>query len=499
MQSGIAGTADGPAVSRISPEGEAWAKARGLSRLTLERMGVASGITFFPAIERKEEGLFFRFQSGWKARCVPVKTHVAGGGWKTAFWNIDAVIAASPKVVYFTEGEPDALALVEAGIEPSQVLSVPNGARETESDDPKASPGYQYVEEALKAGLNKVEKFVWCGDADIAGHALRADMVRLLGAARFHFVDWPEGCKDANDYLLSDGADALYEMAVHGSLPWPVSGLYRLSELPEPPKFTLWRPGFAEWESKVLLAPRTLSVVTGHPGHGKTQLWTQIWFQIVRAYCIPACIASFETRAKPHVRRQLRSLFIGKLEKDLSQEEMARADAWINERYLFIEHKEQRPTLEWLLDMAEVAVIRHGARIVQIDPWNRLESQRGGNETETEYILRCLRTIYVFATDMNCHVQIVAHPTKMDAARKGKPPELDDIAGSKHWDNVVDQGFVVHRPEMFDGQERKTEAVMYCRKSRFEELGFQCKLGMNYDLTRGAYVSTDYKTGAYNG
>jgi len=27
----------------------------------------------------------------------------------------------------------------------------------------------------------------------------------------------------------------------------------------------LWKPGFPEWESKIMLAPGTLSVVTGHP------------------------------------------------------------------------------------------------------------------------------------------------------------------------------------------------------------------------------------------
>jgi twinkle protein len=60
-----------------------------------------------------------------------------------------------------------------------------------------------------------------------------------------------------------------------------------------------------------------------------------------------------------------------------------------------------------------------------------------------------LRTLYQFATDMNCHVQVLAHPAKMDGARRGQAPVLEDIAGAKHWDNVVDQGFTVHRPKMY--------------------------------------------------
>jgi twinkle protein len=61
----------------------------------------------------------------------------------------------------------------------------------------------------------------------------------------------------------------------------PIADIYRLSELPEPAPMALWQPGFEEWERKVILAPRTLSVVTGHPGHGKTALWNQIWFSVV--------------------------------------------------------------------------------------------------------------------------------------------------------------------------------------------------------------------------
>jgi twinkle protein len=320
-------------------------------------------------------------------------------------------------------------------------------------------------------------------------------MVRILGAARFWFVDWPEGIKDANEYLVKDGPEALCELVTDGALQWPIAGIYRLNELPEPAPLTLWEPGFPEWESKVKLAPRTLSVVTGHPGHGKTALWNQIWFQVVQSYGVPACIASFETRPKPHLRRQLRTLATKTLEKDLSPEDKAKADQWINERYLFLVHPEQRPTLEWFLDMAEIAVVRHGARIIQADPWNRLEASRGRDESETEYIGRCLRTLHAFAHDMNCHVQILAHPAKMDGARRGQAPGLEDISGSKNWENMVDQGFVVHRPEIFDGTNRKTEAHLYHRKARFEELGHPCKLKLDFKLSEGRYISADYTTG----
>ncbi len=485
------GTVDSAAACpKISAAALAWAADRALGAETLAALGVASGTVFFPDAGQKLEAVFFRYPEGWKARSIEGKHFVAGKGFKLAFWNLERVLGQEE--VFIVEGELDACALVEAGVPQSRVLSVPNGAKERPADSPQDQRGYDYVREALKAGLNKCKRFVWCGDTDGPGLALRADMAKLLGAARFWFVDWPEGCKDANEFLKTDGPQALHDLVTDGALQWPIEGLYRLNEMPEPAPLTLWRPGFPEWESKVLLAPRTLSVVTGHPGHGKTALWQQIWFQVVRQYGVPACMASFETRAKPHLRRQLRTLLIGKLENAMSEEEKSKSDAWISERYLFLSHPDQRPTLEWFLDMAEIAVVRHGARIIQLDPWNRLEASRGRDESETEYIGRCLRSLHAFAHDMNCHVQILAHPAKMDSARRGSAPGLEDISGSKNWENMVDQGFVVHRPEVFDGVNRKTEALLYQRKARFDELGYPCKLQLNYQITNGRYVSTDY-------
>lgn len=852
---GIAGIAastaeNSSAAGRLNDQIAAWCQSqRRISRSTLERLGVGSGTIFFPDAGQKLPAIVFRYPNGWKARAVTGKHFVAGKGFTLAFWNIASVASVGPSTVYITEGELDAAALVEAGVPHTAVLSVPNGAKERPAEDPEQQRGYDYVRDALESGLNRAKKIVWCGDGDGPGLVLRQDMARLFGPARFYFVDWPEGVKDANQMLMTDGPEALLDLVTNGHLPWPVAGLYRMSELPEPPPMVLWNPGFPDWGNRVRLAQRNISVVTGHPGHGKalalntpiptpggwttmgdikpgdtifdesgqtcsvtlvtpvylnhdcykvvfddgseiiadaehlwlteteaarqsernwqrrgarntvlprgtdqsdkrifpyvvstreiastlivngkrnhavrlskpiecpekelpippytlgawlgdgtscaaaitcddrdaeimehvaadeipvlrqprkdrpthwslsdgvknphkdcvskrlramglwdnkhipndylrasvgqrlellrglmdtdghfsngaaefcttsrvladgvyelvcslgirtkmdegrasiygrdcgekfrirfttplqvfklsrklaaqskvtgrrkyryivscdpvptvpvrciqvdspnrlylagrsfiathnTALWTQIWFNIVRTYCIPMAVATFETRAKPHYRRMLRTLFCGGLEKNLTDHEISEADKFINDRYVFFVHPDQRPTLQWFLDCAEVAVVRHGVRIIQLDPWNRMEAQREARESETDYIGRCLREIHSFAHDMNCHVQILAHPAKMEGTRRGQAPGLEDISGSKNWENMVDQGFVVHRPEIFDGSLRKTEAALYHRKARFEELGFPCKLMMNFDLDRGSYVS----------
>src|SRR5678809_55787 len=492
---GSATTADGQvAFGKLTDAAVTFAAGRGISRATLERLGVASGTAFFPGrLNARSEAVFWPYHldgevANWKACAFPEKDFTSKKGGKLCFLGIDDVLAAEPGDVWIVEGEWDRASLVEAGLPAERVLSVPNGARERKAggDDPA---GYAYVSEALERGLGRHKRFILAGDSDAPGHALRHDLARMFGQARCWYVDWPEGCKDANDHLRHDGPEAVRELVTDGVLQWPVAGLYQLDELPEPPAMDVWHvPHMPTWHTRIRLAPRTMSVVIGHPGHGKTALWAQIWHDVAAANDLVVAVASFETRPKQHFRRMLRSLQAGTPERDMTAEQIAAADGWINDHYRWILHPEEKPTLDWFLDMAEVAVVRHGAKVVQLDPWNRLESQRDRHEFETDYIGRCLTALHLFACDMNVHVQILAHPSKMDGQRRGKPPELEDASGSKHFDNRVDQGFTVHRPKMFDGPQAKTEAVLYHRKARFEELGHPCKMQIKFDWRTRRFV-----------
>jgi twinkle protein len=120
-----------------------------------------------------------------------------------------------------------------------------------------------------------------------------------------------------------------------------------------------------------------------------------------------------------------------------------------------------------------------------------LEASREPRESETDYIGRCLRELYNFAVDFDCHVQIIAHPAKSgDGYRRTDPPELEHIHGSKHWDNMVDQGFVVHRPRMFsDNGDRDFYTEVHHKKTRFDELGYPTKFGIEFQSDTGRFAT----------
>lgn len=487
--SGTVGIADGragEAVRPLSAEALAYAKERGLSASTLERLRVGSGTASFHSGRRP--ALFFpHFERGdvvgWKARALGEKEFTSKKGGRYGLWNIDQALGS--ETIYITEGEIDACSLVEAGVSAREVVSVPNGAKGVARED--EARGYQYVFDALAAGLSRTQKFVLVTDADGPGRALRADLARILGPARCWFVDFPAGIKDANEFLVQRGGLELLVLLEQGARPWPIEGLYRLSELPEPPPMTLWRPRFPLWTGKLAYAPGMLSVVTGNPGHGKTTLQMQVWCDLAEQHDLVVAVASFETRAKPHHRRAVRQ-FRGRVpERLLSAAECAAADAWNDEHFLWLQHPGHRPTLQWVLDTAEAAVVRHGARVLQIDPWNKLESAKPADMRETDYIGQCLDELAVFARDMNCHVQVLAHPAKIDSKSRGRAPYLEDISGSKNWDNKCDLGIVVHRPKMFVGGERQTGAQVWVRKVRYEELGHPCRLPIRLNLMTGLF------------
>ena len=460
-----------------------YAASRGISPATLERFDVGGGTAFFRELGRKAPGIAFRYwgpdgsEVGAKCRCIEVKDFTQREGSESVLWNLPAIV--TQETVYITEGEFDAMSLVEAGIDADQVTTVPN-----------ASTAGKALLHALDHGLNGVKKFVLCGDQDEAGLSSRQVILKTLGPARCWFVDWPKGIKDANQMLQTVQADGLAGY-LEGAKPWPVEGLYTLDQLPEPPPLTPWIV-FPEWESKLLFAPGTLSVFTGHPGHGKSHLLLQILYHIAARYGVKFVVASMETRPIPHARRMLRSFRHKKLEKDLAPEQCDEADDFIREHFLFMEHPDHRPTPEWVLDTAEVAVVRHGCRGVVTDPWNKLESHSG--DIDTQWIGKSLDAFYDFANDLNVWVPIVAHPTKL-GQRAGQAPLLEDIAGSKHWDNRVDQGVVIHADDgLYEGDKQTFERSVYVRKARYPEIGRPSKLNMRLDPKTWCYVSTDYET-----
>lgn len=131
----------------------------------------------------------------------------------------------------------------------------------------------------------------------------------------------------------------------------------------------------------------------------------------------------------------------------ISEAELRSAMDWVKRRFVFIGSSEHTPTVDWVLERARAAVVRHGVNHLIIDPYNELEAGRPSKQTETEFVSQLISKLKRFARHHEVTVWLVAHPTKMQRDDTGqyRIPGLYDISGSAHFNNKADAGLVVYR------------------------------------------------------
>jgi twinkle protein len=377
-----------------------------------------------------------------KYRGVVTKSFRQDPGGTSCFWNfnalLDPTLVNDPVIV--TEGELDAMAAIQCGY--ARTVSVPSGA--PSGPDREQSRKYAYVEHA-KTNLKDVKEFILATDSDAPGQALMADLALRLGKARCKWVRYPKGCKDLNDVLKTYGERGVHETLRRAE--WcQVSGLYKMSDLP--PYADRERFSIAPWlDNHWKLRLGDFSVVTGIPGHGKSTFMNDVMCRLAMNYDWRIAVASFEQHPQADHRRNLRCWYLQGPTHDVfgnlivSDDALARADAWIDQHFIFIvPNDDDLADLAWTLDACASAVVRYGVRMVIIDPWNELDHSRPADMSLTEYTGKAIKEFKLLARSNDIHVTVVAHPTKLSP---GQPPTLYSISDSAHWANKADIGLVV--------------------------------------------------------
>lgn len=415
---------------------------------------------------------------------APGKKFWQRGGGRRTFWNADALddpsLENGQNPLVITEGEIDALSAIECGF--PLAVSVPDGAPAVAVGEDPAS--LQPLDETGENGgkfeflwnnrdrLKRVKRFILAVDNDAPGQRLAAELVRRLSASRCFFVEYPIGCKDLNDVLMQRGPDAVAAV-LNAARPYPVRGLYRLSDYPSAQELSVFSTGWWTMDMHLRVFPGEFMVVTGIPSHGKSTWTLNLLTNLAARHGWRSAVFSPEMPTVPHLRDKLRRIKGG---------DQIASDSFIDEYFRFIDAD---PTgrddtdfdLDWIIDKATDAVLRDGIRVLLIDPWNEVEHARAGGESMTDYIGRSIRALKRFARLYEVAVIVIAHPTK-EVGRDGKarPPTLYDIEGSAHWFNKCDHGIVIDRPSALTN-----EAVVRVAKVRFEETGEKGEVRMTYD------------------
>lgn len=481
---------------RLSETARKWLKARGLDPvLCEEKLGITSG----PLPPAGHEWLKLPYERNgelvnYKLRRLDAKEFTQKKGGEQIFWRgdclKDAALADDPLVI--TEGEFDAIAAIQAGF--WRTVSVPGGAPMKATEEPTASR-YAWLEAAMGA-LEPVREIILAVDSDGPGRALLHDLTEILGAARCKFAAYPFGCKDLNDVLAKHGEEGVRDCLE--SAPWAnVSGVFLLDELPALPDLTIWRAQIDGVGALIPLCPGHISIWTGIAGHGKSTLLNACAWSIAERYGFRIGHGAFETTPQ---REYLQDLIAHRngfraTGRDVPAPAIEEARAWAKKHIVFINSEGVTSangemidaSLEWFIQCAQTAIIRHNARLIILDPWSQIEHDIDAREREDQYIRRSLRRFKMFAKTFNVHIAIVAHPMKPKRGDDGQyqMPEGYEISGAAHWFNFADVGVTVHRSPEPGNDKRVLVRVWKVKNHRM----------MN--KPGDVYMDLDYATGRY--
>lgn len=443
----------------LTDNATAWLASRGISGSTATALNVKSVRAWTQTLQRESDCLAFPYTNKGKVYAAKIRSTegkaFSSNGAPQTFFNAENV--DDWETIIICEGEMDVLAFHEAGI--TNAVSIPLGAVNKVSDagvDPMDDGKFSFLWRAEEQ-LNKAKKIIIATDADGPGQATAEEIARRVGKDRCWRVDWPDGCKDANDVLIQAGAGVLRDLPGKAT-PWPVAGLYEANHFIDKVKH-IYANGLKMGESTgyqcldriYTVMPGQVTVVTGHPGSGKSEVVDQIMINLAADKGWRFGICSFENPPEIHITKLLQKV-IGKPFADgvyprMTEKELQAGSDFVHMHFSFLHQTDgSLSTLDSIIERLKVAVLRHGIRGAVIDPYNYISKSK--DASETDWISDMLSRVKAFAMAHDIHIWFVAHPTKMQRNADGDvPPPLGyDISGcyDDETEVLTSNGWMMH-------------------------------------------------------
>lgn len=450
--------------NEVSTNVETWFGTRGISKQTLRDLQVTEGPEFMPQTGKKENTIQFNYFIGDQLINVKYrdgrKNFKLYKGAEKVFYNINSIVGYDTCVI--VEGEMDVLALHEAGI--PNAISVPNGATLNNNN-------LDYLDNCIDYFDDKT-RIILAVDQDEPGQMLQRELVRRLGAEVCYLIDF-NGNKDANDFLLEHGSEAL-RSAIHNSRPVPLENVSTLKDVEDELRDFVkngFKPGYQigleNFDKIFSTYTGQFITVTGIPSSGKSDFVDQMVVGYNNLYGWKTAYASPENQpVYLHAHKLMRKTW-----QDMPSPGDIGGGKWkevadhVNDNYFFIDM--DKYSLESVLRKGAELVKRKGIKCLVIDPFNKIRDTNAASDDVNRYTMDYLAKIESFCKKYDVLTFIVAHPTKMYKGNDGKieEPTMYNIKGGGEWYDASYHGLLVHRD-----YEAKTTKVKVL-KVKFQNLG----------------------------
>lgn len=473
----------------------AYLSSRGISKATADKARLFAAVKFFPKSGVSAEAIGFPyFREGAlvaaKYRRFPDKEFTQDVGGAHDLFGIDLVTKGKPLVI--VEGEMDQLSMMEAGIE--NVVSVPGGAPMKVADGKVSASEdkrFAFIWNAREI-IEAAPYVVIATDQDGPGQALAEEIARRIGKEKCRLAKFDN--KDANEALMDgdparNGVEKVRDI-VDQAQPYPISGLSdansfsdKIHDLFTKGTGTGHSTGYSSLDTLYTIAPAQMTVVTGYPSSGKSNVVDQLMVNLAKGADWKFAIWSPENQPEIHIVRLMeiysrKRFYEGQYR--MTQDERDAAFKWVNDHFVFIDSGGDEPdTIESILARAKAAILRMGIRGLVIDPYNYIVMDNAANETKA--ISDMLTKVRKFCLSTDVHTWFVAHPAKVSNRSGTELPRPDgmSIAGSMAWWAKADCGLTVHRVE------GHVEVASW--KCRYRWVGSVGETSMLYDKVAGTY------------
>ena len=441
-----------------------WFKSRGISTDTLINLQVGEGVEYMPQTGKKENTIHFTYHVGDQLINIKYrdgrKNFKLYKGAEKVFYNINSIVGYDNCVI--TEGEMDVLALHEAGIK--NAISVPNGATLSHNN-------LDYLDNCIDYFEDKT-KIILAVDTDDPGLALRAELVRRLGAEVCFLVDF-EDCKDANEYLMKHGKEKLRQ-AIKQARPYPLENVTTFKDIENDVTDFVkngfkagYQIGLSNFDQIFSTYTGQFITVTGIPSSGKSDFVDQMVVGYNKNYSWKTAFASPENAPNYlHAHKLMRKVWGDMPSRDdIGSAKWKEVANHVNDNFFFIDM--EKYTLESVLRKGAELVKRKGIKCLVIDPFNKVRDRNASSLDVNIYTMEYLTKIETFAKKYDVLVFIVAHPTKMYKTSDGKieEPNMYNIKGGGEWYDASYHGLLVHR----DYELKNTKVKVL--KVKFQNLG----------------------------
>jgi len=410
-------------------------------------------------------------------------------GAEKILYGLDLVNGAIKNTLVFVEGETDCLAIRTAGY---TSVSVPNGSNSN-------LDCIRDLEDKLP------RKIILAGDADEKGKKLIAELAHRIGKDKCWLLEWPDGIKDANDFLIRYGSKALADI-LELAKPYPIAGIYDVASVED----EIWdyynngvigglKIGWESLDPLYTVKEGFWTIVTGVPSSGKSGLLDHMAIKLAQTHGWKFGICSPENQPVSLHYVHLIEKVVGKPffrgpQDRMTPQEAIIAMQWIREHFFMIlpdpkEDGSQVLKIEHILSDFKKTMFRHSTLGLIIDPMNELAHDMG-NMREDQYISQFITKIRQFARTNGVHIWLAVHPRSMKTEPGQRHPVVrpSDLMGGSVWWAKADNVLSIDRDLAPGGS---ADIALHVQKIKPRYIGMPGVATLTYDGASGQYSNKE--------